>query len=177
MKALVVKADLDNYKHVADSVRNITTWEQFVIEAQWFDIKSWLGDEFLNEIVSQSETIPETLTAANRLLLDGGVYSYCGRQFNFMGLKACIIYYAFARFTNRTSVNYTAAGVVRKESEFSTPVSDKTIQRLETEARLMADSIKCEIITFLNRKHDDYPLWRDCSRQCPGSRPFLVIGE
>ena len=176
MTALVTKADLDNYKYVADSVKNYASWLQFVSEAQLFDVKAWLGDSLLNEIVTQFAG--NSLSAANTLLLDGGTYTYGSDTYMFQGLKACIIYYAFARFTNRSIYNYTAAGIVRKDSDFSTPATPKDIQRLETESRLMADAIRCEIITFLNRNSDDYPLWSGCSlKDCSNSRPFMVLGD
>lgn len=176
MTALVTKADLDNYKYVCDSVKNFASWLQFVSEAQLFDIKAWLGDALLNEIVTQFSG--GTLSTENTLLLDGGTYTYGTKTYMFQGLKACIIYYAFARFTNRSIYNYTAAGIVHKDSDFSTPATPKEVQRLETESRLMADAIRCEIITFLNRNSDDYPLWSGCSvKDCSNSRPFMVLGE
>jgi len=181
MISLVTKADLDNYKYIADSVKNHVTWPQFVSEAQLLDIKSWLTDPLLNEMILQASTLPTTISAANQALLDGGSYTYLSRTYLFQGLKAAIIYYAFARFTNRTSVNYTAAGIVVKDSDYSTPVTDKMIQRLETEARLTADAIKCEIITYLNRNYALYPLWGDkacgCGSSCNQSRPFIILGE
>jgi len=179
--SLVTKADLDGYKYIADSVKNHVTWPQFVSEAQLLDVKSWLTDALLMEIIGQAETLPPTISATNQKLLDGGTYSYGGYTYYFQGLKACIIYYAFARFTNRTSFNYTAAGIVVKDSDFSTPITDKIMQRLETEARLTADAIKCEIVTFLNRNYIDYPLWGNkacgCAGTCNDSRPFTVVGD
>jgi len=179
MIALVTKANLDVYKYVADSVKNSTSWPQFVSEAQLLDVKIWLSDALLNELAVQFAA--GTLTTANNLLLDGGTYVYLTKTYMFQGLKAAIIYYAFARFTNRTSFNYTAAGIVIKDSDLSTPASDKHIQRLETEARLTADAIKCEVLAFLGRNHDDYPLWAHssvgCSYNCSNNRPFSVLGD
>lgn len=181
MIALVTKADLDAFKYIADSIKNYTSWPQFVSEAQLFDIKSWLGDDLLLEIVGQASTLPNTISAANQSLLDGGTYTYLTKTYFFQGLKACIIYYAFARFTNRTSFNYTAAGIVQKDSDFSTPATSKDIQRLETEARLMAEAIKCEIVDYLNRNYTLYPLWAangcGCSCSCNDNRPFTVLGD
>lgn len=180
MIALVTKADLDNYKYIADSVKNYASWIQFVSEAQMFDVKTWLTDALLLEIVGQASTLPTTISANNQVLLDGGSYVYNSHTYYFQGLKACIIYYAFARFTNRTTFNYTAAGIVVKDSDLSTPATTKDIQRLETEARLMAESIKCEIITYLDRNETLYPLWAGkacgCSSTCSDSRPFKVLG-
>jgi len=179
MISLVTKADLDQYKYIADSVRNSATWPQFVSEAQMLDVKIWLTDPLLNEIVTQESTLPKTISAANQILLDGGSYVYNSKTYLFQGLKAAIIYYAFARFTNRTPYNYTAAGIVIKDSDLSTPATDKQIQRLETEARLTAEAIKCEIMLYLDRNYTLYPLWNDrcCSHSCISNRPFKVIGD
>jgi len=59
---------------VADSVKNLTIWGQFVLEAQQFDVKNWLGDALLNELSNQA--VPDTFTALNLTLLNGGSYSY-----------------------------------------------------------------------------------------------------
>jgi hypothetical protein len=179
MIALVNKADLDGYKYVADSVKNSTSWPQFVSEAQLLDIKSWLGDALFCELEDQATTPPYSVE--NTALLNGGKYTYLSQTYRFQGLKSAIIYYAFARFTNRTAFNYTAAGIVIKDSDLSTPITDKQMQRLETEARLTADAIKCEIITYLNRNHTLYPLWGNqgcgCGASCSDNRPFTVLGD
>jgi hypothetical protein len=176
MTGLVSKADVDEYKYIADSIRNSTIWPQFVSEAQLLDVKAWLGDALLLELVAECEAC--SYSTENEKLLAGGSYTYGSDTYYFQGLRACIIYYAFARFVNRSSVNFTAAGVVIKDSDFSTPATSKDIQRIETEARLTADAIKCEIITFLNRNSDDYPLWSGCSvKNCSNSRPFIVLGD
>lgn len=181
MIALVTKADLDLLKYVADSVKNSTSWNHFVSEAQLFDVKLWLGDGLLNEITQQASTSPQSFSTANQLLLDGGSYVYQTKTYLFQGLKNCIIYYAFARFTNRTAFNYTAAGIVMKDSDLSTPISDKIMQRLETESRLMADAIKCEIITFLNRNYANYPLWvnqfTSCGTSCGDNGRIQIVGD
>ena len=178
MISLVTKIDLDQLKYIADSVKNSTTWSQFVSEAQQLDVKMWLGDALLNELITQSPAF----SADNLILLNGGSYIYNTYTYLFQGLKNCIIYYAFARFTNRTAFNYTAAGIVVKDSDLSTPISDKIMQRLETEARLTAEAIKCEVILFLNRNYLLYPLWRQdgiCgSSSCNDNRGiFRVVGD
>jgi hypothetical protein len=176
---LVTKADLDQYKYIADSVKNSTSWPQFVSEAQLLDVKIWLTDGLLNELLTQASTLPISYSAENITLLCGGAYYYQGKSYLFQGLKAAIIYYAFARFTNRTPYNYTAAGIVLKDSDLSTPVGDKIIQRLETEARLTADAIKCEVMLYLDRNASLYPLWNSgcCTTSCISNRPFKVLGD
>lgn len=178
MIPLVTKADLDNYKYVADSVKNSMSWPQFVSEAQEFDIMPLISDAFFKEIIDQAGTSPESISALNQTLLNGGSYVYQTKTYLFQGLKAAIIYYAFARFTNRTPYNYTAAGIVQKDSDFSTPVSDKVVQRLETEARLMGDAIMEKTTQYLSRNYLNYPLWANRCGTWPGRRvTFQVLGD
>jgi len=179
MTALVTLADAQAYKYIAESIKNSAVWPQFCSEAQMLDVKVQIGDALLNELVTQFET--STLTPDNLTLLNGGSYVYLTKTYLFQGLKAGILYYAFARFSNRTPYNYTAAGITVKDSDLSTPASDKAIQRLETEARLTADAIMCEVLLFLNRNYTLYPLWADfgCGGlTCNDSRGvFKVIGD
>lgn len=179
MIPLVSKTDVDRFKYIADSIKNETVWGQFVSEAQMLDVKYWLGDALLMELITQGTTAPTTFSTANQALLDGGSYVYLTHTYHFQGLKATIIYYAFARYTNRAPFNYTAAGIVMKDSDLSTPVSDKVVQRLETEARLTAEALKDEVILFLDRNHDTYPLWEDqwCCKENKTRRPFKVWGD
>ena len=110
MIAFVTLDDLQGLKYIADSVKNSDSWPQFVSESQLLDVKVWLGDALLNEIAEQLSTSPTSVSTANQALLDGGSYTYNSKTYLFQGLKAAIIYYAFARFTNRTAYNYTAPG-------------------------------------------------------------------
>ncbi len=176
MIPFVTKSDLDAVKHVADSVKNVATWPQFVIEAQRFDTKHWIGDALLNEIDSQLSASPADLSVANQKLMDGGSYTYQNQTYLFGGLKLCIIYYAFARFVNRNPYNFTAAGVTVKDTDFSTPASDKAIQRIVTEATLMAAALKDETVLFLRRNSANYPLYK-CHRSNGQPRTFFVIGD
>jgi hypothetical protein len=178
MISLVNLTDIQDLKYIADSVKNSTSWPQFVSEAQQLDVKVWLTDALLNELITQSPAF----SVENTILLDGGSYVYQTHTYLFQGLRNCIAYYAFARFTNRTAFNYTAAGIVVKDSDLSTPISDKIMQRLETEARLTAEAIKCEILTYLNRNYLLYPLWHDhmcgCGANCQDGRGiFRVVGD
>jgi hypothetical protein len=176
MIILVTKTDLDKYKYVADSVRNSAIWPQFVQEAQLLDIKSWLGDQLLNELFTQFNTSPQSFTQLNQLLLDGGAYVYDKKTYLFQGLKACIIYYAFARFSSKMGYNYTAMGIVTKDSDLSTPASDKAIQRLATENMLIGDALRDEILIYLKRNYKDYPLFSSCGGERK-NRTFQTIGD
>lgn len=176
MTNLVTLSDLANYKHIADSVRNSTLWPLCVSEAQLLDVKIWLGDALLNELITQAGTSPESLSEANETLLNGGSYVYQNNTYLFQGLKASIIYYAFSRFTSRSPYNYTQVGITVKDSDLSTPASDKAIQRLSTEAMLTAAALRDEVALFLRRNSSSYPLFKTSSKATK-PRTFYVLGE
>ncbi len=176
MELIITQEDLSKYKSIAESVKNNALWEQSVLEAQMLDIKHWLGDELLNELIEQTVSQPISITEANILLLDGGSYTYQGRTYLFSGLKAVVIYYAFSRFVSRSPYNFTQVGVTIKDSDFSTPASDKAIQRISTEAMLSASSLKDEVVLFLRRNSTSYPLFR-CNNNTGRPRTFFVLGD
>jgi len=170
---IVTFDDLKNYKYIADSVKNQTQWPLCVKESQLFDVKTWLGDGLLNEILTQVEA--GTVTAYNQTLLDGGTYIYGTYTYMFQGLKSVLIYYAFSRFISRAPYNFTAAGITVKESDYSNPAEEKAIQRLSTEAYLSATAIKEEIELFLKRNQADYPLY-NCGTTSHRAR-ITAIGD
>lgn len=176
MEALVTKSDLDLYKLVADSVKNSTVWDQFVVEAQSFDVKYWLGDALLSELLEQTAASPQEISTANTTLLNGGSYTYNSKTYVFSGLKAVIIYYAFARFTSWQPYNFTQAGITVKDTDFSTPASDKAVQRISTEVKLTADSMREEVELFLQRNSTTYPLY-SCGNNVKRIRTFYAAGD
>lgn len=176
MTPLVTISDLANYKYIQDSVRSSALWPLSVSEAQQLDVKIWLGDALLNEIISQFETSPQSLSILNTTLLNGGSYVYQTKTYLFQGLKATIIYYAFSRFTSRMPYNYTAAGLTIKDSDLSTPASDKAVQRLSTEAMLTAAALRDEVVLYLKRNSANYPLY-DCANKPIRPRTIYIMGE
>ena len=175
MTNFVTISDLANYRLISDSVKNATMWPMCVQEAQHFDVRPWLGDALMNEIDEQLTTSPTSLSTANAALMNGGTYTVDGVNYIFQGLKACIIYYAFARFTTRAPFNYTAAGITVKDTDFSTPASDKSLQRLTTQEYLNATTLRDEVRQFLSRNSTDYPLYKGTGQTRP--RTFQVIGD
>lgn len=176
MEALVTLNDLLGYKYISDSIRNSAIWPQFVIEAQLLDIKPFIGDPLLSEINDQASTSPTSFTVLNKTLLDGGRYTYDSKSYLFQGLKACIIYYAFARFESKGMYNHTAMGIVVKASDYSDPASDKAIQRLSTENTMIADAIRDELILYLTRNYTLYPLFESCYIR-KQNRTWQIIGD
>ena len=158
MKSLTDRNDAGKYRYFADSIRNEAGFEQAVSEAELLDVQPWLGNSLLNELIAENDA--NDVSDANKLLLEGGNYEYCDSTYTFKGLKAAIIYYAFARWRRRDGVTVTAFGSVTKSSDFSEPISETVRMRLSKDDYEIAEAIKMDIVKFLNRNREDYPLWR-----------------
>ena len=157
MKNLVNRNDAGKFRYFADSIKNETGFDQACLEAELLDIQPWLGSALLYELKTQNDT--DALTAYNTTLLNGGSYVYNDDTYTFEGLKAAIIYYAFARWRRRDGVTVTAFGSVVKSSDFSEPVPESVRMRLSKDDFEIAEALKLDIIRYLNRNIDDYPLW------------------
>jgi hypothetical protein len=157
---------------MADSIKSEQLLDQCVMEGMFYDIQKVLGMALFHEIVEEYDA--NNLSTENKLLMNGGAYTWCEKTLAFQGLKACLAYYAFARYTKRTGVHYTATGIVEKTSDFSDPVSDKTRTRLAGDDFAIAEALKIEIVEFLNRNFEDYPLW-NCKRK-KKTPTFRTIG-
>ena len=176
MTPLVTLSDLSAYKYIQDSVKTSANWPLSVSEAQQLDVKIWLGDSLLNELVTQFTTSPESLSDLNKTLLNGGTYTYQDRTYLFQGLRAVIIYYAWSRFISRAPFNFTQVGITIKDSDLSTPATTKDIQRLSTEAMLTASALRDEVVLYLRRNSSSYPLY-NCSSKPIRPRTFYVLGD
>jgi hypothetical protein len=173
MKPLLNKTNLGRFRYISDAIKSDSQLDQCITEAQIFDVKKWLGDALLYELVSQYES--NNLTALNNTLLEGGNYTVDSTTYTFSGLRACIIYYAWARYIKRDSIKFTATGVVKKDADFSEPATLKELQMLSADATASGDALKLEIMDYLNRKSTDYPLW-NC-RSKTRTKTFKIVGE
>ena len=157
MKAWITKTDLTKFRYISESAKNAVLLEQCIIEAMAFDIQPILGAALFQSLV---EAVDENdFTELQTKLLEGGAYTYNETTYPLQGVKACLAYYAFSRYTKRDGVFYTATGMVQKNDTLSEPVSDKTRQRLSSEDNAIAEALKLEIIDYLNRNSTSYPLW------------------
>ena len=156
---------------MADSIKSEQLLDQCVKEAMFFDIQKFLGQTLFYEVALEVDE--NDISALNLTLLNGGEYTYSDYTYYFQGLKACLAYYAFARYTKRTGVHYTQTGVVTKSDDYSEPVSDKTRSRMANDDYALAEGLRLEIIDYLNRNYTDYPLWTCATKK---RTTFRAIG-
>lgn len=149
--------------------------DSFLMEAQLLDVRPWLGDALLLELVNQRRS--GTLTPDNELLLEGGVYTYNGNSCYLVGLITCICYYAMARSDNQGTARFTQFGMVQKESDFSQPLTDKRISEIRASNIDSAEAFKQDCIAMLRRRADKYPLFACNSPRLKRRTNIRAIGK
>lgn len=141
-RLLVTNDQCARYKMISSSPHALKSLDRFLEEAQNVDLEPILGDTFLEDLQEDPEKVkyPEVLKKIVPLL----------------------VYLSYARYLVSRNVVDTPFGMVQKESEFSTPVSDKTLLRMITQTREVAKYYEEKLIKFLQDNKTDYPLWRGC---------------
>ncbi len=115
---LISRTDIESFKdvsiHTTDSKLN-----QFINEAQVFDLRPLLGDEFYFHVVNN----PGTYTG----LIDRSDFDVNGSTFEHYGLKSVLVEFFWARYTRQGGFNDTPTGNTIKLTDFSTetPKEDK----------------------------------------------------
>lgn len=161
MTALITLADIRTFKAISSSL-NALKLDSEINEAQEFDLRPFLGDEFYLALISDFAASPSLATYSD--LFNGSTYTYGSRTYQHDGLKAVLCYYAYARYLNNSNTNATAFGTVIKQNDDSEPISEKTLARLVGQAISGAKVFENRVLDFLSRNNANYPLWRiSCS--------------
>lgn len=175
MKQIIILSDIQKYKHIATAFKGETNLDGHIMEAQMCDLSPWLGGGFLMELTEQRAA--NTLTEANKLLLNGGAYVIDGITYYCEGLATYMAFSVHARYVLRSSVSLTQYGAVVKESDYSTPATAKQISEIKNASESTAEAAKQSVVALLDRKSTDYPLYNS-GNKFSGRRPlFNVIGD
>lgn len=178
MKQLITINDIIELKPMSVNI-DVTKKLNFCIsEAQKYDVMPFLGDT-LYLLMEADFTEPNTFaTAKYEQLFNGSDYQYSNRTFRHEGIKAMLIYYAYARYVQNSNVNHTAFGLVEKTPDHSTGVSKETLLRQISGATALAEAAKSKVELFLRYKIIDYPEWVYAQQQtkAPSGVKLNAIG-
>tara|TARA_Y100001963_G_scaffold151638_1_gene234867 strand:- start:715 stop:1209 length:495 start_codon:yes stop_codon:yes gene_type:complete len=122
--------------------------EKYIIKAQRKYIRPLLGDDFYDQILTQS--------AAGSLSTDNSalVTNY---------LKPCLAYYVIADAFPSIKSNITSSGVVTLDHEFSSPASREDYAALRSQLYSDAEDWRAEVIKYIEDTQEDdsskFPLW------------------
>lgn len=163
MTPLVTLADIQAYESISSNLNEAKKLTPHILDAQEFDVRPLVGEEFWIAISSN--------TASYGAVWNETIYSHGGHTYQHPGLKAVIIMFAYARYKSEANSHDTPFGVVQKNNQYSTPVSDKTLARAEARAKAGAEVYFARVRDYLNRKSAQYPLW-----ECAGKRKLTGNG-
>ena len=142
---------------------NASEFNVFIREAQDFDFKPLVCEEFYYDLIENRED------DVWKKIIEGGDYQYNTRTYSFRGLEDVLSYFTYARFILKSNNVSTSHGFVTKKSPHSEPLSldekRNHYYKYKSEANLILEDVK----KFIERNISDYPSWNSCNDNCSGS--------
>ena len=159
---LITITDIQDYKPLSKNTDTKKKLDPFIQEAQEFDLRPFMGDEFYLKLITEFQTLPVSFPDSNYSdLWNGSIWTKGGRTYENPGLKAVLVYYSYARYLNKANTNSTAFGMVGKENPDSTPITDRTIDRLVGQSMNGAKAYLNRVEHFINCNSALFPEY-DC---------------
>ena len=145
---LITILDIQDYKPLSKNTDTAKKVDPFIQEAQEFDLRPFMGDEFYLELIYQFQNaFPDS---NYQDLFEGSTWVKNGKTYENPGLRAVIVYYSYARYLNKANTNSTAFGMVGKINPDSTPLTDRTIDRLVAQSMNGAKAYLNRVEYFIN---------------------------
>lgn len=159
MVLLINKAKVSEILQVAIGY-NSDEFDVFIREAQDFDLKPLLCEDFYFELL-EKKNLPEW-----KLLIDGGDYIHLGKNRSFRGLGDVLAYFTYARFYRKSNNVSTSHGFVNKTTPNSTPLDTAEKNNMYYKYKKDANLIFEDFKIFMSRKSVDYASWNSCFEGC-----------
>lgn len=130
----------------------------YIYETERLSIKPVLGDELFSKVLkAAAEWEQGNVKEEIKLLLDGGEYTDCNGQFHiFSGLRMAMSYFVYAQYVMDGDFQLTRAGVVMKNSEYSTHVSSKERSDCYNNALAAAQGFLNEVMGYVRHAFPEY---------------------
>lgn len=144
--------------------------ERIIHEAEQVYIKPVIGNELYLALITNP---PQS---QYNTLLEGGEFTYKGKQFQFEGLKAALAYYAYAR-SAKSSIIPTRYGTVEKRSEYSYQASLQERQKIIRETFEVADRYLKDCVNYIAANPDTFPGFKPGKMRSPHTPNFRIIGK
>jgi hypothetical protein len=113
MEVLINKTDVEKRVQVGIGY-NDKNFQQFTREAQEFDLKPLLCEDFYMSLFSLSDPDKEKI-------FNGGEYEYNSKTYAYWGLSDVLSYFTYARFLMKSPIVSTTHGIVKKKTPESEP--------------------------------------------------------
>jgi hypothetical protein len=173
---LISIEDIREFKQISANT-DVNSKVKFQIrEAQEFDLRGLLGDDFYHDFVSKFDAQFQGSTNY-QTLFEGGTYEYNNKTYSFAGIRAVLVYYTYARIIQDIDINVGAHGMTRKIDEYSERPAEKEISRKVGQAVSGAQVYAQQLVEYLNRKQSDFSLWKGTNQNVKtGSFKISAIG-
>lgn len=152
---LITKSKVEQYLQLAIGY-STQEFERFIREAQEFDLKPLLCEDFYYEILKNLSTDPFDKIIA------GQEYTHNDNVYYHEGLEAVLSYFAYARFILKSNAVSTSHGMVVKKTPNSEPLSQTEKKDLYYSHRQDANTLFEGVVKYMNRKEINYKDCFDC---------------
>jgi hypothetical protein len=158
---LINKATVEKYLQVAIGY-DTNDFNRFIREAQEFDLKPLLCDEFYFDMLKKKADLPYTEIIA------GQEYTIGGKIYYHEGLEAVLSYFTYARFVLKSGAVSTSHGVVTKKTPNSEPISHSEKKDIYYSCRQDANKLFADVAKYMDRKEINYKDCLDCDDTTDG---------
>lgn len=158
---LINKATVEKFLQVAIGY-DASDFDRFIREAQEFDLKPLLCDDFYFDMLKKKTELPYTE------IIPGQEYTIDGKTYYHEGLEAVLSYFTYARFVLKSGAVSTSHGVVTKKTPNSEPISHSEKKDIYYSCRQDANKLFVDVAKFMDRKDINYKECLDCDNTASG---------
>ena len=158
MTSLLTLQDFVDNRGMSASINFDKNLKQFVLDAQEFELRIFMGESFFLSLMEDFEGDPSLDLYED--LFNGIRYTYQGNEYECPGIKRLLVQYAHARYIAEDGATSTAFGYRNKSHEQSEAVDPKILGAKSAKARSAATVLEDRIKLYLDRHSDQYPLWK-----------------
>lgn len=159
---IITITDIQDFKALSKNTDTDKKVNPFIQEAQEFDLRPFMGDEFYLKLIEEFQATPTPFPDSNyKDLFEGSIWTKNGRTYENPGLRSVLVYWSYARYLNKANTNSTAFGMVGKNNPDSTPITDRTIDRLVSQSNSGAKAYFNRVELFIKCNNELFPEY-DC---------------
>jgi hypothetical protein len=162
---LINKTTVEKFLQVAIGYSTVE-FERFIREAQEFDFKPLVCEDFYYLLLKNKEIDPY-----DKILI-GQEYLYDDKTYYHQGLEAVLSYFTYARFILKSAAVSTSHGIVQKTTPNSQPLSHSEKKDMYHSHRQDANALFADVIKYMDRKEINY---KDCADCGYSSQQDIVI--
>lgn len=148
MEHLITPAEVSNYGRPISKNVDEDKLNAYIIEVEQMNIKPVLGDSLFLSILEKGEADEKI-----GMLLKGGTYKSGEKVYTFVGLKAAISYYVFAKYLMVGDFNATRYGVMMKEDSYSSHISSAERSNAYSDTLEVANCYLRDCVEFCKINH------------------------